>query len=108
MTLARAARTLRFAPFALTLLVLGGCGILNTGNATQQGKNAAGQAGQKAKDAGQSAEHFANSNPHLAAALIVAILGAVGIKFLWKSAQVKYLVFLAAGLWVGYAIWATH
>lgn len=104
MTYTRAARAIRYAPFALAAFVLTGCGVFNTGAAKEQGKGAAGNAADKAKGVGSSAQNFALTKPHLAASLLVAVFGAIALKFLWKSAQIKYVVFIALGLFAGYAI----
>jgi hypothetical protein len=94
---------------AATLLALAGCTDLSSpGAATNAGKGLAGQGADAAKNAGsaagQKAQDVAVHDPHLAAAAIVAIIGATFVRWLWRSAQIKYLVFGALVVWITYAV----
>lgn len=108
MNIVREARA-RLAPLGLavfvpTLLALTGCGVINGQAAANQGKSLPGQAIDKGKQAGGWLQNFALTSPHLAASLLIAVLGTIGIRFLFKSAQVKYLLVIAVTLFIGYVV----
>lgn len=91
------------------LLALAGCASAGSAVGSQQGAKNAGRglantgidAG---KAAGQKAQDIAVHDPHLAAAAIVAVIGATLVRWLWRSAQIKYLAFGAAVAWIAYAV----
>lgn len=86
------------------LLMLSGCASLGSQDAAESaGKNYAGKAADAAGAAGQKAQDVAVHDPHLVAAAIVALVGALVLKFLLKSVQVKYLLVAAVVAWIAYA-----
>jgi hypothetical protein len=86
------------------LLALAGCAPLGSQDAaTSAGKDYAGKAADAAGAAGQKAQDVAVHDPHLVAAALVAVAGALVLKFLLKSVQVRYLLVAAVVAWIAYA-----
>lgn len=105
----RVARAARVALTLQLLLLLCGCADLGSPEAaTNAGQGYAGKAahaaGNAGSAAGQKAQDVAVHDPHLAAAAIVAVVGAVFVRWLWRAAQIKYCLFGALIAWVAYTV----
>lgn len=89
------------------LLLLAGCDQ-TIGQVANQGGNAVVNGGKSAGvAAGNAAQNAAIYYGKLVAAALVAVVGATFVRWLWRSAQIKYLLFAALIIWITYAV-ASH
>lgn len=84
-------RAVRLAPVALAAWLVAGCSGFSPGQADP------GAAGRGAENAGQKAQDFAVGNGRFVAAALVAVGGALFVRFLARSWQVRIIVAVLAG-----------
>lgn len=103
-TTVRHLRTLLTPLAVAALLVLAGCNETVGGVASQGGTSVANGARSAGTAAGNAAQNAAIYHGKLVAAGLVALLGMLFLRWLWKSAQFKYLLFGAIVVWITYAV----